>query len=335
MSDAEGDNADNMSFTEWISDSESESDDDDSPEYCDDDLDHSEDLKINESDDPLLEPPAPLTGNIKLIKNLVTWLLYFLLLWQFKYMVSDNELESFLKFIKSFFVCIGKHLAQHWGIEFVSTFATYIPCTLYSLYNYLGIDRDAFTKYAVCGCRGCHQIYNLDNLLNRGEDGQVKKRVCDNCLKRRGNYIKCGHSLVKEVITSDGKIRYYPKFVYFYKSVIMKIKSFFKRPRFQERCESWRKREPLQNEYGDIYDGRVWKEFLTRTGKDFLKEKGSLCLMLNVDWFSPFKHRRDYSVGALYISIMNLPREERFLKENILLAGIIPAMQKEPDKSIS
>ena len=111
----------------------------------------------------------------------------------------------------------------------------------------------------------------------------------------------------------------------------MKIEPFFKRPGFQEKCESWRKREPLQNEYEDIYDGRVWKEFLTRTSTDFLKEKASIGLMLNVDWFSPFKHRRDYSVGALYISIMNLPREERFLKENILLVGIIPAMQKEPD----
>ena len=136
---------------------------------------------------------------------------------------------------------------------------------------------------------------------------------------------------MKKVIASDGQIRYYRKFVYCYKSVIMKIESFFKRPGFQEKCESWRKREPLQNEYGDIYDGKVWKEFLTRTDTDFLKEKSSLGLMLNVDWFSPFKHRRDYSVGALYISIMNLPREERFLKENILLVGIISAMQKEPD----
>ena len=93
----------------------------------------------------------------------------------------------------------------------------------------------------------------------------------------------------------------------------------------------WRKQEPLQNEYGDSYDGRVWKEFLTRTGTNFLKEKGSLGLMLNVDWFGPFKHHRDCSVGALYISIMNLPREERFLEENRLLVGIIPAMQKEPD----
>ena len=72
MSYVEGDNTDDMSFTERISDSENESENDDWPEYCQDDFDHFDDLKIKESDDPLLAPPAPLTCNIKLIKNLVT-----------------------------------------------------------------------------------------------------------------------------------------------------------------------------------------------------------------------------------------------------------------------
>lgn len=51
--------------------------------------------------------------------------------------------------------------------------------------------------------------------------------------------------------------------------------------------------------------------------------------MLNVDWFQPFKHT-NYSVGAIYLSVLNLPREERFKRENIMLIGIIPDMKKEP-----
>ena len=62
-----------------------------------------------------------------------------------------------------------------------------------------------------------------------------------------------------------------------------------------------------------------------------MKEKLSLGLMLNVDWFSPFKRRKNYSVGVLYMTVMNLPREERFLKENVLLVGILPALNREPD----
>lgn len=37
-------------------------------------------------------------------------------------------------------------------------------------------------------------------------------------------------------------------------------------------------------------------------------------IMLNVDWFQPFKHT-NYSVGAIYVTILNLPRAERFLKK--------------------
>lgn len=51
--------------------------------------------------------------------------------------------------------------------------------------------------------------------------------------------------------------------------------------------------------------------------------------MLNVDWFQPFKYS-NYSVGAVYLSILNLPREERFKRNNIILVGIIPDCKTEP-----
>ena len=43
---------------------------------------------------------------------------------------------------------------------------------------------------------------------------------------------------------------------------------------------------------------------------------------MNVDWFEPYD-RRVYSVGAIYLTIQNLPREERCKPENIILVGII------------
>lgn len=52
--------------------------------------------------------------------------------------------------------------------------------------------------------------------------------------------------------------------------------------------------------------------------------------MLNVDWFQPFKHRKDISVGVLYMVVMNLPRSERFKRENVIIVGIIPVLSKEP-----
>ena len=44
--------------------------------------------------------------------------------------------------------------------------------------------------------------------------------------------------------------------------------------------------------------------------------------MLNCDWFQPYWHTQ-YSVGVLYLTILNLPRSIRFKPENVK-AGIIP-----------
>ena len=49
-------------------------------------------------------------------------------------------------------------------------------------------------------------------------------------------------------------------------------------------------------------------------------------LMLNVDWFQPFSRRNDGSVVVLYQVLMNLPRSVRFHRENVILVGLIPAL---------
>lgn len=50
-------------------------------------------------------------------------------------------------------------------------------------------------------------------------------------------------------------------------------------------------------------------------------------MTLNVDWFQPFEHGI-YSVGGIYLSLQNLPRNERYKTENIILIGIIPGPRK-------
>jgi len=46
-------------------------------------------------------------------------------------------------------------------------------------------------------------------------------------------------------------------------------------------------------------------------------------LLLNVDWFQPFE-RTSHSSGAILLAIANLPREIRYLCENIFVWGITP-----------
>ena len=58
-----------------------------------------------------------------------------------------------------------------------------------------------------------------------------------------------------------------------------------------------------------------------------------LGLLVNVDWFQPYKHVA-YSVGVIYAVIINLPRCIRFKDENVIIIGVIPG-SKEPKKHIN
>ena len=59
----------------------------------------------------------------------------------------------------------------------------------------------------------------------------------------------------------------------------------------------------------------------------------NLGLMLNVDRFQPYEHTQ-YSVGVVYLAIMNLPRSERFLTHNIIICSIISG-PSEPKHNIN
>ena len=84
------------------------------------------------------------------------------------------------------------------------------------------------------------------------------------------------------------------------------------------------------NIMADIYDGSIWRDFLKYKGNDFLNAPRNLAFAINVDWFQLFKRRNDRSVVAIHLVLLNLPREQRFKWENIIVAGKIPEMSKEP-----
>ena len=85
-------------------------------------------------------------------------------------------------------------------------------------------------------------------------------------------------------------------------------------------CEEWKTFFALDSaKLKDSFVGNIWMDFQSPQGNPFLVNEGGICLMLNIDWFQPFKHRQ-YSVGVIYLVIMNLPRK---LQENILLEGLI------------
>lgn len=82
----------------------------------------------------------------------------------------------------------------------------------------------------------------------------------------------------------------------------------------------------------DVYDGQMWKDCLDVNGRPFLSQPNNLALSLNVDWFRPFQHS-PYSIGVIYMAVLNLPREIRYLPENVIITGIVPGLN-EPSKSM-
>ena len=45
---------------------------------------------------------------------------------------------------------------------------------------------------------------------------------------------------------------------------------------------------------------------------------------------SAVKHRK-YSVGVIYVVLMNLPREIQFKRENVIIVGLIPGPKEPPE----
>ena len=82
-----------------------------------------------------------------------------------------------------------------------------------------------------------------------------------------------------------------------------------------------------------MYDGKVWIDLLTVSEEPFLASPFNLAVMLNIDWFQSYKHTIS-SVGAIYLTIMNLPRTMRFKRRNVILVAVIPG-PSEPTHDIN
>ena len=143
----------------------------------------------------------------------------------------------------------------------------------------------------------------------------------------------CNTMLMKTVISAnDRKNHLYPKNVYGLKSIKSQLETMLKRPGFKELLNKGPNHSTC-NFLSDICDGEIYRNFKDNYGDLFFHDKCNIGFMLNVDWFNPFKNS-EYSLGAIYIVILNIAREYRFKWENVILLGLIPD-PKEPKRNIN
>ena len=259
--------------------------------------------------------------------RIILQLFVFLLLWQTAFKVSTAAIHNILKFLKFFVTAIGKA----YNSDQLTALVGAIPVTKTTICKALGLNKyKIYRKYVVCS--KCSSVYDLNFCLS---DLSTTNKVCPyvqfpNHPQKSRRQTCGGHLLHKMQLKS--RTVYRPIKAYPYRSIRDSLSLLASRPGFLQSCEQWRTRPNFaQHGYvSDVYDGGVWQSFLE---SGFLKAPFNYLLTLNVDWFQPFEHSI-YSIGAIYLTIQNLPRVIRNHPDNILLVGLIPGPH-EPKYTIN
>ena len=242
-----------------------------------------------------------------------------ILLWQSIFKIANTSVEVLLKFIKILLPFFTD--SDHTKNSF--------PNSLLQAHRLLQLNRDDFQSLVVCP--KCHTTYEKQDC----RDG-TKIKLCSYVEFPLHPWVSkwkpCLTPLLKLVKNSRNNERFIPHKVYCFRSIIETLKKLVYSKEFVENCFHWRR--VVQNETSDIYDGRIWKTFTDSNGQLFFYSNHlHIGLLLNVDWYQPFNHTL-YSVGVIFLAILNLPRELRYKPENVILCGIIPGPH-EPELTIN
>ena len=249
--------------------------------------------------------------------------------WQMKFTVSDNCINSLLYIVKYLLTMMQFVFGMTEFCNMVEVF----PETMHKARHFLDFQKDEFVKFVVCP--KCHKLYTYDQ-AQIIVHGKKQSKLCDFVQYPNHPHVRmrspCGATLMKVIVNKDGNNQsLYPYKTYCYQSLKISLQRLLQRQDVRKALA----RNIVQNEgaYFDIYDGRVWKQFKDPNGQQYFKDRRNLAGMFNIDWFQPFEGS-EHSLGAMYLVLLNLPREMRFKKENILLVGLIPGPH-EPELNVN
>lgn len=251
-------------------------------------------------------------------KDLVHWMIIFLLRLQAKFYVPDAALQCIVKFLSAFLLVISRSSSH---------MASVFPRSLYELRNLYQLNIK-FKKMAVC--TKCDSIYHQSDCVEK--IGSISKsKQCT--YRAHSNSRECNNVLLKTIELSSHRVILRPLKVYCYHNLITTLQELLHNSSFVENLDHWHTTQRHDDKLCDIYDGRIWKELMHFNGNSFLANPFTLALAINIDWFQPYK-LTEASVGAIYLTVMNLPYNLRFKSEYLILLGIIPG-PKEPKRDIN
>lgn len=285
-------------------------------EYSSDDSE--EDYQVN-FDAPEMELGESNYGHAEGLDHPFLWIVVWILKYQERCRLSNVAINYLFKFFRYVLVNIDENL-----------FSTF-PTSLYMAQKNLGICAHLI-KYAAC--EKCCKLYKVSDVSSSNPNLTPKFTNCiyqdfpNHPMSHKRN--ACGTPLYKQVCTKNGIIKR-PNLIFPTVSLKHQLNNLFKRKGFEESCRKWVNRPSDPEILTDVYDGRIWKSFSDDNGVTFFRPETAnthLGIMLNIDWFQPYENSQ-YSTGAIYAIICNLPRNERFKPSNILTLALIPG-PKEP-----
>ena len=247
-------------------------------------------------------------------RALARWIIIFLMFVQATHKLSNAVISALIKFIRVLLSVLGHYSSLAMNVSQI------LPTSLYmanKLENAL-----TFQRYVVC--RKCHRIYCINECLDASR--QIVKHcsyVAFPTHPHRTMRQPCSTLLMKTVELATGRTYFYPYLTYCYVGLGQSLQHLLDKPDFFDQCEIWRSRETKGGVFCDVYDGKVWGDFQCFDNRSFLSEQGNFALMMNMDFFQPYKHIQ-YSMGAIYVTVLNLPRSVRNKQENTILVGLIP-----------
>ena len=258
------------------------------------------------------DPPMPTQG--------INFISIFLVKLQLAYRLSNSVIVTLLKFLSTLFAFLGKFIPALQELELL------LPATIHNLRKKAKLVQQLHSQYAFCP--KCYKLYDfkMETLTLVNENGEMTSMPCSFKAfpnhPHRNRRQQCGEPLMKRVkYKSSNKLSFYPRQVYCYCSIKKSISILIEDPKFWTSCNKWR--DTSYTDLSDVYSGKVWNEFQVYKGRKFLADPHNLAFMLNVDWFRPFEHTT-HSVGVIYITIMNLPRNLRNKFPYVLIVGVIP-----------
>ncbi|SJL11833.1 uncharacterized protein ARMOST_15244 [Armillaria ostoyae] len=185
---------------------------------------------------------------------------------------------------------------------------------------------DPVTATYIC-CQSCYALYQYD-AARKAKPGAEIPLFCTN--KPTPTSPVCKHPLWKEIQIGTTR-RDVPRLKYVHRSLKDWLGRILARPGMEnvlDRCTQSLQKENME----DIHDSPAWHLFLGPDGQPFittgkLKGEGRYIFSFGMDSFNLFQAKQakqSVSSMAIYLILLNLPPELRYLPENIYLAGVVP-----------